>query len=554
MAPDTEDVDIRIALKRAAAFQRDARKSARAIEEIGDEAKQAARGLALMNAASSKSRISLGPFSTSMRGGAIAAGGLALATGKLTPSLLGLAEATATVVGGAGAAGGVGLLALAQGAGVAELGLAGLGDALGGNEDAIRKLSPQARELFTTLSEAKSTLGDTAQAGMMPGLTRGAGRAMRNFDVLNGIVKDTAETLGGLGEDAGAMFGSKEWGRDLQKVGRSNVRILDDLGHAGLDLADAAKDVVVEAGPLTEWLAASARDGARFVKVWAEGARASGDMAVFFREARTELSLLASISGHGGSGIVNLFGSADIDGAKTLANLDRMMARFERWTDSPAVRAGLGDAIVAEIPDAIGAVAEGLAHAMPVAGAKAAELFFEGFMEADAWGKLLMGGFLFKKLGGFKAAGNRLGRGGGPLGIAGKAAPVPVFVTNPGFGTPDGIVPVPDADRKKTDPKKKGSRGGGLPSVIGGLLGLEFGDDIVRAGMGRGNFDQYSGSKGWGELVRDLNTGPMTRPSQPNLNPGADPMRRVADITLQIDGVTLNRLSDRVRNRRQASN
>lgn len=445
-----DNVDVHVRLRDKAKFKHDARDSADSIDDIGDAGDRAARKLGALSVASTNTRLNLGPFSTTMRGGVIAVGAMAIGVERLTPGLVGLAEATASVVGGGAAAGGVGLLALGQGAGVAALGLHGLSDALGGNEEAIRRLAPEARELFDMLSQERDTLQGLAQGGLLPGLTEGGQAAMRNAGVIRAIVQDTARMLGGLAREGGNMLGSPEWGRDLQTVGAANVEILDSLGGAGLHLADALRHVAVEASPLAKWLAESAESGSRMVELWARDARASGDMARFFADSRRNLELIASIGGHGGRGIINLFGAQDVDGTRTLANLDRLMARFERWTSSPAVRNGLGDAIVAEIPDAMGAASDMIARTLVEAAPKAAELFIDGFIEADAWGKLLMGGWLFRKLGGFKAAGGLLGKTGmpGTAGLTGKggspANPLWVAVVNgdmPGGGRgPGGVL------------------------------------------------------------------------------------------------------------------
>lgn len=481
MAEDS--VDIRVRLREAAEFERDAHRSARAVDEIGDQAAQAARRLRSMNSSAAATRLSLGPFSTSMRGGALAVGGLVIATEKFTPAVVGAAEAVATLVGGAGAAGAVGLIALGQGAGVARLGLGGLMEALGGSEDAARGLSSEAYDLFRQLQDAQDTLRQTAEGGLIPGLTQGAQEASRQLPIVNQLVGDTAQMLGMLGRDAGAMVGTDGWGRDLQQMGVTNVRIIDDLGHAGLNLADAARHVLVEAGPLTEWLAQSALSGSVAASVWAQNARNSGEMADFFHEARVNLSLLASVGGHGGRGIINLFGAQDVDGTRTLRSLDQIMGRFERWTDSPAVRNGLGDAIVAEIPDAAGAAAEILAHGIVKAAPKAAGLFIDSFMEADAWGKLLMGGWLAKKLGVFGLAG-KLAAGGVAGGLTGggvaglsRKTPVPVFVTNPGFGGP-GVTPTGTPGKR---PLPRIIRGAGrvLPPVAAAVALGELAQPIL---------------------------------------------------------------------------
>jgi hypothetical protein len=440
-----DDVSLRLRLLGALRFEHDANRAARSIDNIGDQAAQASRKIVGLNAASSRTRLSIGPFSTSMRGGALAVGAFTLATGKAVPTVLSAAEAVATLAGGAGAAGGVGMLALAQATGVAKLGLSDMTKALGGNAQAAKRLTPEIRDLFDTLHEKQKLLQSTAQGSMLPGLAQGAKSASRNFGVLRSIVGDTGRTLGGLGKDAGGLLGSGRFGRDLRTVGRGNVQIINNLGHAGLFLADSLRHIAVEATPLTVWLSESARRGAGIVDTWAQTARASGQMARFFHEARVDMALLGSLSGHTGRGLINLFGAQDVNGTRTLRNLDQLTARFERWSKSPAVLRNVGDAVIAEIPQAVAAAMDAVARNLPSAGAHAARVFVESFIAADVWGKLLGGSFLVAKFGGFKALRKLLLGGGGGLGgggLIGKATPVPVFVTNPGWGGKPGT-PVP---------------------------------------------------------------------------------------------------------------
>jgi hypothetical protein len=478
--PDArDDVTITTKLRGATEFDHDAHKVARSIDNIGDQARQSARALGVMNAASSGTRVSIGPMSTSMRGGALALGAFVLLAKSATPAILSLAEATATVAVGGGAAGGVGFLALAQGAGVASLAMGDLEKALGGDATALKRLSPEVRGLFDTLNAEKATMKQIADRGLLPGVTKGADSALRNIRVWRSIVKDTSKTLGGVSQDAGGLLGSKSFGRDLGTVGHDNARILGDLGHAAIFAGDGLRHVIVEAEPLTMWLARESRQGAQLADVWALNARNSGRMAHFFREARTDLSLLGSSTEHGTRGIINLFGSQDVNGTKTLRSLDLLTVRFERWSRSPAVRRGVGQAIVDEIPVAVGAILTAIAKNLPGAGATAARTFIDSFMHADAWGKLLAGTFLAKKLGlfglGKKAVGTLLGgggRGGGGIaaGLVGRgstpANPLFVFDVSAGKGPGGGLL----KDAKKLLGPAAGAAAEAAPFAVGGAL------------------------------------------------------------------------------------
>jgi hypothetical protein len=435
-----DDVDIRVRLRELARFNHDADSAARHVKNIGQAARESAVWMKALNAQSKNTRISLGPFSTSMKGGALAVGALALGVKNLVPQVLGATEALGVMAGGAGAAGGVGVLALAQGATVAKLAVGGLSKALGGNAAALKKLSPQARDLFFTLNNAHQQLQQTATGAMLPGLSRGTHSALRNLPVFNRLVGQTGGALGGLASKAGGMLGSGAWGRDIGTVGRANVQILSNLGSAGLHLADGLRHVAVEAAPLAVWLSQMADKGALAASTWLENARQTGKMAAFFAKAKTDLSIFASSTGHLGHGLLNLFGAQDVDGTKTLRNLDRIMARFDKWSADPRTKAGLGNALVAEMPKVAGKLVGVLATTMAHSGAMAAKLFWQAFLAEDTLAKVITGGFLAKKLGLF-GLGKSLGkRGGVAAGLlsgskgATPANPLWVAVVNEGGG------------------------------------------------------------------------------------------------------------------------
>jgi hypothetical protein len=356
-----------------------------------------------MSAASRTTRVQLGPFSTSVRGGALAIGGLIVGFEKLVPTVVGAAEAIGTIVAGGGAAGGVGILGLIQAAGTAKLATAGLGDALGGNQEAYAKLNAEQQAYVTGLLEMAPMLEQlraSASSGLLPGLGQGAASAAKNFSVLDRIVADTGKSLGALAAEGGEMLGSDIWGKDTATLGRANVQIIESLGGGMLSLADALRVVLVEASPLAVWLADAAERGANLTHVWLENKRATGELSQFFRDAHRDLQLLGSATGHGARGLINLFGAEDVDGTKTLANLDRIMGRFERWSDSPAVRGGLADAITAEIPDAVGSVISALAENLPGAGLAAGEVFWDSFWAANTEGKAFIAAITGAKLAG----------------------------------------------------------------------------------------------------------------------------------------------------------
>jgi hypothetical protein len=484
MASEEELIAIKVAIKDAQKAVREAHRVAAGVDEIGDEAEQtsrkadkAARSIMKLSAASSTTRVNLGPFSTSMRGATLVVGGMVIAAEKLTPVVLSAAEAVATLAGGGAAAGGVGLLALVQASTVAKLGMSDLSDALGGNEEAARNLSLEQYLLYRRLTDSKEALQDIASAAMLPGLERGGRGLLRNMDVFRGIVRDTGRELGRLAGDGGEMFGSDAWGRDIRTVGKANVEIVGDLGDAGLHLADAARHILVEAAPLAKWMAENAKDGAAAAEAWAEGARKGGDLRRFFADAKTDIRLFGESVDHVADGLGNLFGNQDVDGTKFLENIERATERFERWTDSPAVRNDFGEAIRTEVADGVAAAAGAAAETLPGAAGRAAEVFWDSFWAASPEGKALIA-----ILSGAKIAGAI--RGSTPL--------TPMFVKEVGASLP-GKGGSPTGGGKKLPPWLLA--GGARAATAGASVALPAG---LIAALALGNNHDYPSGAGAG--------------------------------------------------------
>lgn len=475
-----ESILVRLRMTGGRETERDSRRVARGFDEMGDKARKAAREMFQMSAASSTTRLNFGPFSTSVRFAAIGVGALANGLPGAVTGVLGLAEAIGTTGLAGGAAGGVGLLALGQGAAVAALGFNDFTKALGGNAEAMKRLGPQAAMLTTTLSTYQQQLHDTVDAGLFPGLTAGSNAALRNFQVVNGIVRDTSRELGSLAQRGGQMIGSAAWGRDLQTVGSANVQIIHQLGDGALHLADAFRHVAVEAAPLAVWLSEQANRGATVVDRWFGDKRRTGELAKFFRDAREDITIIGSIGGHTGRGLLNLFGAQDVDGTNTLRSIDRITARFEQWTSGPALAHGLGQALVDELPHVTGALADALAETVVKAVPRAASLFWQTFWDAGASGKALIGLGVFMKSGAFSKIGGALfeaifrsgggGKGGGPGGLLGRgstpANPLFVFAVNEIPGAPGAPGKPPWAPPSTWPPPAPGGGRGGIGSIL----------------------------------------------------------------------------------------
>ncbi len=257
--------------------------------------------------------------------GTAAAGATALtsALGPLSAAL----SAYPALLGAVGQAAGV--LALTQ--------MGDLKEALGGNEEAMKRLSPQAKHLLGVVKGMEpefKRLRSSVQEKLFAGLSLGVKIASSNFGVLQRILGRTAGTLGYLAQRAGALLGSKAFGRDLQTIGEGNARVLGRMGVAGLKLSSALRHVMVVAQPFLMWLTGSAVKLADWIDGAAEAGRESGRMAGFFERSREVMERLGSIAQSLGAGLLAVGHAAAPLGRQILGALDIVTQGFEDWTSS----------------------------------------------------------------------------------------------------------------------------------------------------------------------------------------------------------------------------
>jgi len=257
--------------------------------------------------------------------GALGAGATGL-VGALAP-LSGALAAYPALLGGVGQAAGV--LALTQ--------MDDLKSALEGNEEALKKLSPQAKGLLSVIKGLEpefKKLRSTVQARLFDGLTTGLKSARGNFDVVRRVMGATATSLGNLARRAGELVGGKGFGRDLERIGKGNATVLERMGLAGLKLGSALRHVMVAAQPFLGWLSGSAIKLADWVNGAAEAGRESGKLHGFFNRTREVIERLSSITGSLVSGFLDIGHAAAPLGREILAALDDAAQGFSSWTSS----------------------------------------------------------------------------------------------------------------------------------------------------------------------------------------------------------------------------
>jgi chemotaxis regulatin CheY-phosphate phosphatase CheZ len=325
-------------------------RTARSFDDVGDEAREAARSVAVYGAASEAVRIRSRGVSQGLRdvGINLRAIGWTTALANVGPLSTGLTDLAAGAVAAAGAlaplAGTVATLPALLGAGgqaaaVAAIAFHGLEDALKGDADALAALDPAQRRLVDLirrdLTPEIQKLQDTVRDGFLPGFSEFVEEAIDSMPVVNRVLGATAEQMGTLSEQAARMLGREGFQRDLERFGLSNVELLGKLGRGGLHAADGIRHVSMAAEPLAQHLGDLVEEGGRLFDQWATEARRSGDLADFFDLTRQRVDETISILGNLGGVLGSLVSGSQPLSDSLMSSLVRDTQRLQDIVSSP---------------------------------------------------------------------------------------------------------------------------------------------------------------------------------------------------------------------------
>jgi uncharacterized membrane protein (DUF106 family) len=148
--------------------------------------------------------------------------------------------------------------------------------------------------------------------------------------ILEDLLGRAASALGKVASAGINMITSGPWKADFQKLSKANATNLEDMGFAGLELAEAFKDIAVAAIPFTTWLVRSIREGAEAFGDWAANARGDGTIEMFLGETQESLQSLWQIFKNLGN-VVNSFFKSTVDEGQTyLRTLEEITGH---WAD-----------------------------------------------------------------------------------------------------------------------------------------------------------------------------------------------------------------------------
>lgn len=169
-------------------------------------------------------------------------------------------------------------------------------------EDEIGKLSPSMQVVvrhMLGMADAAKAMRARVQEGLFGPLSKETGLLDKAFTNVTPLLTKAADALGILMDKAVRLVASPEWKRDLGTIADQNATLLSTLGDALIDVATGFKNLIIAAGPFTQWLGDNVRRWSEDFKGWASGAKDEGSgFKQFLGDTESTLGRVFAIFGN----------------------------------------------------------------------------------------------------------------------------------------------------------------------------------------------------------------------------------------------------------------
>ena len=269
--------------------------------------------------------------------------GLAATAQSAGGALVALGAASAPLAGLAGAIPQLGGAAV-QGFAVAKLATMGFGDALealnSGDVDkiteAMRNLSPQAQAAARNIMSLKPAFESVRQA-TQENIFRAVNGAITNLRVFLPNVRQaiigTSQSIAGMITELSTLAAGR-WRTDINSFLATNTRLVGMGVRAGINFADAFRNIVASAQPLALWLGRLAVNLSSTAQQFIANQRASGGLARFFEATRVTTARFLSILGSVGGIFLGIGRAAFSSGQSMLGSIDAVLRKWSQWVNS----------------------------------------------------------------------------------------------------------------------------------------------------------------------------------------------------------------------------
>jgi hypothetical protein len=177
--------------------------------------------------------------------------------------------------------------------GTVKLAFNDLGKAMGGNKNALKALTPEARSFLTTLKQYQPVVRDlrrSAQQGLFPGLEYSVRRLQRAVPTVQRLVGTMGRHIGAAASSAANRFTTVGFLQDFEGIGRQGVQMFDRFAGALVNVVDGLRHLTMAARPFTEWIGTLIERFGVWFRDWAQFGRDSGRFATFLERTRRSMT------------------------------------------------------------------------------------------------------------------------------------------------------------------------------------------------------------------------------------------------------------------------
>jgi peptidoglycan DL-endopeptidase CwlO len=242
-----------------------------------------------------------------------------------------------------------GLAALAGPIGAVKLAFTDLKEALDGNAEAIKRLTPEARRFGAVLNGLKPLVRDLrreAQRGLFPGLEAGLRSALTvaNVATARRAIRGGAAAVGAAAAAAGATLATPQVQEQLASIVERNNALLQRMAALVPGITRSFITLIDTAGPLLERMAGLIERFVGWLDRAIERGRESGTLSRFFRESGDVLDVVVDLLVDLGAALINIGRIAyRVIGQQMLRDLGNVVQRFRDFTESVTGQDALAD-------------------------------------------------------------------------------------------------------------------------------------------------------------------------------------------------------------------
>lgn len=240
--------------------------------------------------------------------------------------------------------------------------------------DALAKLSPAGREFVRFMTDEWQPAWERSSHSIAEALLPRVQTAMGNLLTLQPMftrgLTESGRVIGDLAVKGTQLASSTPFQANFASIMASNNRALGSYGDAGIHVFGAFTDLYSAAGPLIEEFARLADGSAQAFESWVIGARASGDLDRWLRQAADTLQYLGGWLVDVGTNVVQTtaafapLGAALLEMVRGATDFITAVATFSPTLTS--IAGGLGIAAIAA--SKMGTAMKGLAIAQGASG------------------------------------------------------------------------------------------------------------------------------------------------------------------------------------------